>query len=269
MLKHRPENFRLKYDHSLAKGLVFAGLGGGRGSVRYLDSSSYANHGTLTAMDPPTDWVWVPELGRWAIDYDGTNDYIGTGKKYLPGTGLFADSGEAFTVAVWAYFDGDGTLIARAGPTAALRQFQLFRISGNLTTLYRGTQRTLAAAATSTWMHVATSWNGVAAAAYLNGELTGTQPEVGANVEEDQTITFGARSSGAGYFLDGRLADTCILNRALSQNELRGLADPSNVMLSGLILPPKRKYFGFYSSIPAITQKRFFTIKGIGVSYNS
>ena len=36
-----------------------------RGEQRYVDSSGYGNHGTLTNMDAASDWVWIPELGRW------------------------------------------------------------------------------------------------------------------------------------------------------------------------------------------------------------
>lgn len=38
------------------------------------DISGYGNHGTLTGMDPATDWV-VTEKG-WTLDCDGVNDYV-------------------------------------------------------------------------------------------------------------------------------------------------------------------------------------------------
>jgi hypothetical protein len=39
----------------------------------------------------------------------------------------------------------------------------------------------------------------------------------------------------------GTAGDILIYNRALSPAEIQQLADPSNVMLSGLILPPRRR----------------------------
>ena len=39
-----------------------------------LDRSGRGNHGTLTNMDAASDWVGTP--GGWALDYDGTNDYV-------------------------------------------------------------------------------------------------------------------------------------------------------------------------------------------------
>ena len=44
------------------------------GGVKAFDVSGYGNHGTLTNMDPATDWV-VTEKGR-ALDFDGSNDGV-------------------------------------------------------------------------------------------------------------------------------------------------------------------------------------------------
>ena len=44
------------------------------GGARAFDASGHGNDGTLTNMDPATDWV-VTEKGR-ALDFDGNNDYV-------------------------------------------------------------------------------------------------------------------------------------------------------------------------------------------------
>jgi len=62
----------------LWKGLVgawFPSLGPTGLTLR--DISGRGNHGTLTSMDPATDWV-VTEKG-YALDFDGTNDYVNLG----------------------------------------------------------------------------------------------------------------------------------------------------------------------------------------------
>ena len=41
------------------------------------DHSGYGNHGTLTDMDPATDWISTPH--GWALSFDGSNDYINVG----------------------------------------------------------------------------------------------------------------------------------------------------------------------------------------------
>jgi len=58
----------------LWKDLVgFWPLAAGGGATAY-DISGYGNHGTLTNMDPSSDWV-VTEKGR-AVNFDKTNNYI-------------------------------------------------------------------------------------------------------------------------------------------------------------------------------------------------
>ena len=48
------------------------------------DRTSNANHGTMTNMDPGTDWVQDAN-GDWAIDFDGTNDCIDLGTNVMNG----------------------------------------------------------------------------------------------------------------------------------------------------------------------------------------
>lgn len=44
-----------------------------------FDVSGRHNHGTLTNMDPATDWV--PTQHGWALDFDATDDYVEIGTK--------------------------------------------------------------------------------------------------------------------------------------------------------------------------------------------
>ena len=44
---------------------------------RLHDFSRYGNWGTLTNMDPPTDWV--VDGGQYALDFDAVNDYVVAG----------------------------------------------------------------------------------------------------------------------------------------------------------------------------------------------
>lgn len=62
---------------SLRQGLVGAWCPSlGASGFRLIDRSGNNNHGTLTNMDPGTDWV--PSGGKLALDFDGTNDYVAT-----------------------------------------------------------------------------------------------------------------------------------------------------------------------------------------------
>ena len=51
-------------------------LGPTGGTVQ--DLSPYKNHGTLTSMDVPTDWI--PDKYGYALDLDGDNDLINVGQ---------------------------------------------------------------------------------------------------------------------------------------------------------------------------------------------
>ena len=74
-MNQRPTIFDLDYQSPLGRGLVYAGLGSGPGTLRATDSSIQRNHGTLTNMNPATDWVWAQELGRKGLDFDG-DEYV-------------------------------------------------------------------------------------------------------------------------------------------------------------------------------------------------
>ena len=48
---------------------------------RFHDFSRYGNWGTLTNMDPPTDWV--VDGGQYSLDFDNTNDYVDLGSTQI------------------------------------------------------------------------------------------------------------------------------------------------------------------------------------------
>jgi hypothetical protein len=50
--------------------------------------------------------------------------------------------------------------------------------------------------------------------------------------------------------MSGRFSDPMFYRRCLSPAEIQQLADPSNVMLSGLILPPRRKLWAVSGGAP-------------------
>ncbi|MFQ5640830.1 MAG: LamG domain-containing protein, partial [bacterium] len=66
--------------------------------TQLFDVSGYGNHGTLTNMDPATDWV-VGEKGL-ALDFDGSNDYVNMGDLF--------DGLTQVTISAWGKW-GSGT----------------------------------------------------------------------------------------------------------------------------------------------------------------
>lgn len=65
---------RLDQQHPLSRGLVGCWLFNEGGGAKLWDISGNANHGTLTNMDPSSDWVAAPR--GVDLDFDGSNDYI-------------------------------------------------------------------------------------------------------------------------------------------------------------------------------------------------
>jgi hypothetical protein len=60
---------------NLWQGVVgFWSASAGPSGYRLLDRSGRGNHGTLTNMDAATDWV--VDGGRYALDFDGSNDLV-------------------------------------------------------------------------------------------------------------------------------------------------------------------------------------------------
>ena len=71
------------WSEPLNSGLVGWWLASGKtgwGTQNWYDISGYGNHGTLTGMDPMTDWRGETHAGGMAsLDFDGSNDYISAG----------------------------------------------------------------------------------------------------------------------------------------------------------------------------------------------
>ncbi len=93
----------------LARGLaglwlpVLGAVGGQR-----LTDLTQRNDGTLTNMDPPTDWLSASRSypGGWgALDFDGTDDYV---RFPVPPHGLPAIDGPK-SVSMWLQYDGTAT----------------------------------------------------------------------------------------------------------------------------------------------------------------
>ena len=76
---------------SLKQGLVGCWVPSlGASGFRLIDRSGNNNHGTLTNMDPGTDWV--PSGGKLALDFDGSNDYVNAGDIAVDGLSIMSIS---------------------------------------------------------------------------------------------------------------------------------------------------------------------------------
>jgi len=263
-MKQRPENFVLDYSSSLARGLVFAGLAGGncRGSKMYYDSSSRRNHAVLTNMDPEIDWTWIPELSRWALDFDGVDDYI-TCPLQIVTSGPWAlhtwcmrpTGGELKTYHVGLYnIDDEGVFIGdREGDW---KIFSSGETPGEGSSDLNRNQ----------WYSVVLEHDGSDLYLYVDGTLNYSVTPVGSGWQTSNTLTVGRvlpiHVTNNIYEWDGQSLDVMLWSRKLNSFERFQLADPSNVSLSGLIRPPKRKLYAVRST-PYSRHYFSFRINGI------
>ena len=152
------------------------------------------------------------------------------------GGGLFCGSDREFTVSFWGTATTLGTFIARCVSPAGngQRTFHIHSGADNklILILREGRTEIISGIADGTRRHIAVTWDGTTAKAYVNGQyimdcVVGTASE---NVGE--RITFGARTAGnPDYFVTGALDEVRIFNEALDASAILNLynnpADPA------------------------------------------
>jgi len=266
-MRERPEEFRINYEAPLAEGLVFAGLGGHGcvGSMVYPDSSLYANHGTLTNMDAATDWVWSPELGRWVLDFDGSNDYV-----VLPGSLGIIGAGDHTVMALFNLRSGkDKDIIDNCNGTRGSVLLQVDRdLKLKAHALLSGG---VVATGTTTvsynkWYHGCQRLQGTRLLAILDGVVDAVREGYGAGsgAALAHSWMIGARYKPVGQFWNGQIGDVIAWTHALPLQHIAALADPSNVDLRvggvPLILPPRRRFWPVVSeqAIPKMVPWHLF-----------
>ena len=243
--KGRPENYRINSGHPLYNGMAFGNFGGNPRTLRYQDDSSGQNNGTLTgystdptnANSPGNQWQWDNYLRRWVLGFDGSADYVSA--TLVPAT--------SYTKVAWVNLSANGNYPAvmcfGSSENEDLRFYgttrvaQLNNVSGDAVTV-------------GTWSHLAGVCIGTTGTLYQNGVSKGS----GGVSVLGGSLLIGKRSDGA--FLPGNIADPLFYNRALSPSEIARLADPSNVMLSGLLLPPRRRLFA--ASVTGVGYRSFW-----------
>ena len=196
-----------------------------------LDRFSRNNHGTLTNMDPSTDWV--ASGGNWALDFDGTDDYVSAGQKseYAIGT-----TGQ-LSFSIWmrsASIPSTASLISRSAAAAIAGRWALFGAGTSWTLLATAAGNgsasasgTVANATDGNWHCWVGVFGGETHQLFVDGvqRATGTYNEAATNTIAARTLLFGKYNDATGgetgttFQFPGQLDDILIWNRKITQAE--------------------------------------------------
>ena len=197
-----------------------------------VDSSSYSNNGTLTNMDPGTDWITGVFGG--ALDFDGVDDYVDLG---VPAsTGL--DVSGAFTVALWAKprgFNSSWNYLMRHKSkfefgfydtvNAEKPEFKLKNDSGDRFSV-RGSELTV-----GHWYHIVGVRDGSFMGIYVNGVLVDSRNDFAGNLTSNAEFLGIGGEDGDDSF-NGAIDDVRIYNHALTQEEIAAIIpEPTTIAL--------------------------------------
>jgi hypothetical protein len=220
------------------------------------DFGGRSNTGTLTSMDPATDWV--VDGGQYALDFDGSNDCV------LCGTGLNSLLVGHLSIAGWFRFRKRNTTRSLVANTNATPDFgfalEIGRTANKLTWLQNGT--TVDATSTGTitddlWHHVVVVRTGAVSAWTITFYIDGIPSSHSTAANPPSPVLSGLLAFGrygtfsTGFHFEGVADDIRIYNRGISRQEVqllrrsRGIAYTVRTRRKSYSIPFDRLAVGF------------------------
>ncbi len=201
------------------------------GGATAYDLSGNGNHGTLTNMDPATDWV-EGKIGT-ALEFDGSNDYVAL--QNLASIGLTG----SMTISAWVKpnsLTADDNAIISKRVASSDRGWTLKHTTGNRFQIEIANSSTVTGSRASAntfglgqFYHVVGVYDAPAGTLdiYVNGvRNNGTQsncnPCPSSQYNSTGAPSIGRQPANNSYF-DGLIDEVRIYNRALSADEIRAL----------------------------------------------
>lgn len=220
----------------------------GKGST-ITDFSGKGNTGTLTNMDPATDWV-AGKRGK-ALDFDGSNDHVvigGPSSIYGMTTDLSVFAWIKTTDTAWEAFSGGNADDGGWG----LSSFSSIGGTGQLTPLTGGTWRTSGHSNVSDgeWHHVGytlSSDSGGTLQFYKDGVADGSAiTSAGAHSNVGAAIRMGSENNAGSFPFTGQMDEARVYSRAITAAEVAALytdtkrsvsnqASQNSLITSGLV----------------------------------
>ncbi|MBU0640597.1 MAG: PEP-CTERM sorting domain-containing protein [Planctomycetes bacterium] len=206
------------------------------------------NHDGTIYGGPP----WVAGVtgspSDYALDFDGSNDYVNVGQfTQFGGT-------QHFSLCAWI----NRTTVSGPEPYILNNMYSSSRgiglySYGNMTavtaggingTIYQATVRDFEDIADGQWHLIVGTYDGSALQLYIDGEWRGSNSDFSYYTASTQNMNIGRMEQGARYYFDGKIDEARIYNRALSADEVQDLPEPGTlalVMLGGLAVLRRRR----------------------------
>jgi len=175
-----------------------------------------SNHGTLTNMDPASDWV--ASGGKLALDFDGSNDEIVVGDH----PSLSFTSANSITMMAWVKPSTSAnyrTIFTKRIANSSNYELS-FNNSDNKILFYAGGGFAVStvAAAQDVWSHVCCTSGPSGGAYFINGVAAGTHANP-IGTPNSEPLRIGSANNQQRF--PGQIDDAIIFNAALTANEVR------------------------------------------------
>ena len=190
-----------------------------------LDRSGKGNHGTLTNMDAG---AWKGSPGGWALDFDGTNDYIPlTARNWLS----LVSPSQLITISVWVLFrstarqslfaDWDNTGNAESlrfemsgyNMTSGCVGGNIFRIGGNTPI------QTPSTVSLNQWHHFVVQRTPSGERLFWNGPLVASNSLAASAATSTNPATIGRGGSYAAFYCNALVGDIGLWSRDITETE--------------------------------------------------
>jgi hypothetical protein len=225
-----------------------------RAGLSLYDVSGWCRNGTLSGMDPATDWVLSGQYN--ALDFDNIDDFVAMGSlSVYPST---------ITISLWYLIRTAPGATAfntclLSNQQAAIPYFGFDFRGSSTTTLEAGITVnsanpvvSLGTITLNTWTHVVASYNGAALVGYCNGAQTGSTAQTGVMNASTNSVNLARNPGFTSRRFNGQIADVAIWDRALSAGEVLLL----NQIGPGGYLAPKRNRLLAYGTVSAPSGNR-------------
>lgn len=194
----------------------------GNGTTTLTDFGSSAVDGTLTNMDATTDWVSDTNSGgTYALDFDGSNDYVATGDLSVIDGCTTLSFLMWFYPRAWNHLDfaaekGSVMLIGRHSSITSSNGGVAFVSSGSWKPVNFSSSPTL-----DTWHSLIFTISSSTLTVYLDGTLQGSRSDVSAVASSGDDFNIGGRSTS--FPFNGRIDDVRIWSRVITSGERANL----------------------------------------------